>query len=306
MINKNNQLLAYIYLLSAVILWGGNWVAVRYAVQEMPHLVVVTVRSILAAAVLLTVLRLTTGKKLTLDNGKMLAFLGFVGIFGFNILQYTGLKYTTAINGSLINATTPIITIIFSRIIIKEKLSCVQLLGVLFSLFGVAWVITKGSWAAISILKLNSGDIMMVMAATCWAIYTIYGRRPTLEYSALHVTAYATLFAALYFMPFGITQYHANQFNSVSWEMMAAIAYVIVVAVIALAAWLKGVSIIGPSRASVFMNLIPIFTVFFAFLLLGEIITLPQLIGAVFVIGGVFFTTNPRFALKPAAETKID
>ncbi len=303
--NKNNNLLAYMCLLSAVILWGGNWAAVRYAVQAMPHLVVVTIRSTLAAVVLLAVLRFTRGKRLTLDNIKIFALLGFVGIFGFNFLQFTGLKYTTAINGSLINGTIPIITILLSRIIIKERLSYIQLLGVIVSLFGVGWVIINGSWAIISSFRFNIGDIMMLLAATCWALYTIYGRRPTLEYSAIYVTAYATLFAALYFMPFGIIQYHSNPVYTVSWEMIAAIVYLVIVAVIALAAWIKGVSILGPSRSSIFMNLVPIFTVFFASLFLGEMVTLHQVIGAVFVISGVFLTTE-RFALKPAGELETE
>ncbi|KUG03534.1 permease of the drug/metabolite transporter (dmt) superfamily [hydrocarbon metagenome] len=302
MSNKNNNLLAYICLLIAVILWGGNWAAVRYVVQAMPHLVVVTVRTVLAAAILLVVLRITGGQSLSRNNIKILALLGFVGIFGFNVLQYTGLKYTTAINGSLINGTIPILTILLSRIIIKERLSVVQLSGVIISFLGVGWVITNGSWTVIDSLKFNVGDIMMLLAAACWALYTIYGRRPTLEYSALYVTAYATLFAAIYFIPFGAVQHHANSFYSISWETAAAIFYVIVVAVIALVAWLKGVSIIGPSRASIFMNLVPVFTVLSASMLLDEMISVHQLIGAVFVLGGVFLTTNPGFAVKPKIE----
>jgi drug/metabolite transporter (DMT)-like permease len=300
--NKSSNLMAYVYLLGAVIMWGGNWVAVRYAVQAMSPWVVVTIRSILSAVILLLVVWITKGKKPEVRDIRKFALLGLVGLFGFNFLQYSGLKYTTAINGSLINAATPIIIILLSRIFIQEKLREIQLFGVLISFIGVFWVITKGSWAVIRALELNIGDVLMFMAATCWAIYTVYGKSSTIKYSAISVTAYASLFAAFYFTPFGYIQYRLNPIQNFSWGLMAAIIYVVAVAVIALVAWNKGISMIGPSRGSIFMNLMPIFTLLFAWLFLGETITLHQLFGGIFVIGGVYMTTRPGLSLSRATN----
>lgn len=282
-------------------LWGGNWVAARYIVQIMPPMVGATIRIVLSALILLIVLKLTTGKTLSLQSIKLFIFLGLM-LFGFNFLQYSGLAYTTATNGSLINAATPIIIILLSRIIIKEKLSTIQLLGVLISFIGVGWVVTKGSWTIISSLTFNIGDILMLLATICWALYTVYSKKPTMESSAIYVSAYASLFSALYFLPFGIVQYQAHPIQTVSWGMVGAFIYVVGVAVFGLVFWIKGVCLIGPSRASIFMNLMPIFTLFFAFLLLGETINLHQLIGGVFVIAGVYVTTSPQFASKIAAR----
>ena len=296
---KNNDKVAYFFLLGAAILWGGNWVAVRYAVQEMPPLVFVTARTILAAIFgLLLVIKLPSNRKPALKDLKLFAFLGFIGIFGFNILQSFGLKNTTAINGSLINAATPILTIVLSKMLIKEKLGSLQLLGILISFLGVIWVATNGSWMVLTTLRFNLGDLMILIAATCWSIYSIYGKKPTLDYSAVAVTAYASLFAALYFLPLGLTQYQLKPVHSISWDGVLAVGYSVSVGGFGQIAWLKGVSLIGPSRASIFMNLLPLSTLAFASLLLGEMITLNQLIGGVFVLGGVYFTTSSRSKLK--------
>ncbi len=296
---KKMDRVAYLYLLGAAFLWGGNWVAVRYAVREMPPLVFVTARTVLAAIVgLLLVIKLKGNWKPALKDIKLIAFLGLVGIFGFNLLQSFGLRNTTAINGSLINAATPMLTIVLSKMLIKEKLQLMQLMGILISFLGVVWVATNGSWTILRSLKFNLGDVMILIAAACWSIYSIYGKKPTLEYSAVAVTAYASLFAALYFLPLGLTQYQLKPVHSISWAGVLAVGYSVSVGVFAQIAWLKGVSLIGPSRASIFMNLLPLSTLAFAALLLGEMITLNQLIGGVFVLGGVYFTTYSRKILK--------
>lgn len=296
---KSKEIMAYFYVLGTVMLWGGNYVAVRFLVQEMSPLLVVTVRTILSALILLLVHYLSKGKNPAVNEMGTFAFLGLVGVFGFNFFQYSGLKHTTAMNGSLINAATPIIIMILSRFIINERISKVQILGAAISFFGVAWVITKGSWALFTSLKLNRGDLMLFVGAACWAVYTIYAKKPTLKYSAASVTAFASLFAAVYFTPVGMVQYHTNPIDTISWEQITVFAYVIPVAVFGLVAWNKGVSIIGPSRASIFMNLMPLFTLGFAILLLGEGISLYQLIGGIFVLLGVYLTSNPRFMIKP-------
>jgi drug/metabolite transporter (DMT)-like permease len=292
-------------LLGAVALWSGNWVAVRYIVQAMPRWQALPSGCCFPAYYLLLYVKLTTGKTLSLQNIKIFAFLGLMH-FGFNFLQYTGLTWTTAVNGSLINATTPIFIILLSRVIIKEKLSGYQLLGVLVSFLGVGWIITKGSWTLINSLTFNLGDIFMIIAVCCWSLFTIFSRKQTLATSAAYVSAYATMFSFIYFLPFTIAQCWGEQMRPVSWILRAAVIYTIGVAVFGLVFWNKGVGLIGPARASVFMNLMPLFTLVLAFALLGETIAGSQLLGGIFVIGGVYLTSASRFLPKneaPANKT---
>ncbi len=290
---KNGRTItAYLLLVGAVALWGGNWVAVRFAVQAMHPLLVVTIRSILSTVILLVVLLFSNRQKPQKGELWKFALLGLIGLFGFNLFQHLGLKSTTAINGSLINSATPILIIILSRFILREKLNSVQLAGVIISFLGVGWVITKGSLAVIQSVKLNSGDLLTFIAAAFWALYTIYSRKPTLQYSALTVTAYASVFASIYFAPIGLTQYYQTPVQTFSWGLFFALSYTITVAVLGLVAWIKGVSIIGPSKASIFMNLMPVFTFIFAYIFLDETITLSQLVGGIFVVGGVYLTNK--------------
>lgn len=299
MSNKKSEIFAYLCLIGAVSLWGGNWVAVRYVVQEIPPFVVVTTRTVLSAIILLLIMYLRKDPRPSIKEYKLYAFFGLVGLFGFNICQFVGLKFTTATNGSLINAITPMLVILFSRFLIKERLSIVQIAGALISFFGVTWIVTKGSWAVVSSLQFNLGDVLMFIGSVCWAIYTVLSKKPTLQYSAVSVTAYSSVFAALYFLPFGVAQYQAEPLVAVpSWKIIMSMSFIVFVAVCGIIAWTKGISLIGPNRGSIFMNLMPIFTVIFAFLILKEPISLYQLLGGVFVLIGVLLTTNPQMIWK--------
>jgi drug/metabolite transporter (DMT)-like permease len=297
--DKKNEILAYLCLIGAVSLWGGNWVAVRFVVQEIPPLVVVTARTVLSAMILLLIMNLRKDPRPSFKEYKFYAFLGLVGLFGFNYCQFFGLKFTTATNGSLINAITPMLVILFSHLLIKERLNFVQVLGALISFFGVGWIVTRGSWTLVSSLEFNIGDLLMFIGSVCWAIYTIYSKKPTLQYSAVSVTAFSSVFAAFYFLPFGIAQYQAEPLAAPpSWQVIMAGCFIVTVAVCGIIAWNKGISMIGPSKGSIFMNLMPIFTVIFAFLILKEPISLHQLLGGVFVLIGVLLTTNPQVIWK--------
>ncbi|NLM21597.1 MAG: DMT family transporter [Peptococcaceae bacterium] len=301
MAKNKNDLIAYCFLLGAIALWGGNWVAVRYVVQVMPPMVGATIRMFFCSILLLVYLKIATGRTISLKGIGIFIFLGLMQ-FGFNFLQYIGLTSTTAINGSLINTTTPIFTILLSRFLIKERMSKYQLLGVLISFVGVGWVITNGSWEVVRSLTFNAGDILIIGAVCCWSLYTIYSKKQILATSAVYVSAYVTLISFIYFLPFGIAQYQPGGQQSVSWTLVAALIFIVGVAIFGLIFWNKGVGLIGAGRASVFINLIPVFTLLFASLFLQETITLNQLIGGIIVIGGVYLTSGSRFTIKMSEQ----
>ncbi|NLO97890.1 MAG: DMT family transporter [Peptococcaceae bacterium] len=297
MVKDKNDLLAYCFLLGAAALWGGNWVAVRYVVQVLPPMVGATIRMFFCTILLLLYLKIATGKTISIKGIGIFIFLGLMQ-FGFNFLQYIGLTSTTAIKGSLINSTTPIFTILLSRLLIKEKMSKYQLLGVLVSFLGVGWVITDGSWEVVRSLTFNVGDILIIGAVCCWSLYTIYSKKQIQATSAVYVSAYVTLISFFYFLPFGIAQYQPGWQQSASFALVAALVFIVGVAIFGLVFWNKGVGIIGAGRASVFINLIPVFTLLFAYLFLQERITLNQILGGIIVIGGVYLTSVSRFTIN--------
>jgi drug/metabolite transporter (DMT)-like permease len=103
--------------------------------------------------------------------------MGLAGVVGFSPLLYLGLRYSTAVNCSLIQGFSPLITALIAGLIIQESVSRRQLVGAILGLIGVAGLISNGSLSFLLRLQLNVGDLILLMAAVTWAFYSVFGRR---------------------------------------------------------------------------------------------------------------------------------
>ena len=101
------------------------------------------------------------------------------GVFLFNGLVYLSLEYTTSTNAALINGATPILTILLAAAVGFDRLTGRRGAGALVSLVGVVWIVSRGSLGALLGLSFNRGDVVMLVAAVMWAIYTVFVIRVT-------------------------------------------------------------------------------------------------------------------------------
>lgn len=290
----------YLLLTATAVLWGGNAVTAKFTVGELSPSVVVFVRFTGVTIILLAMTLLTNGKKglPTVRQLPGIIALGIIGIFLQNYLFYTGVKYSTATNASLLAAANPTITALLTAIFYHEKLRPKQLYGIGVSFLGVAIVVTKGSWQVISQLEFNYGDVLLAIAPVTWAIYSLIGRRVMQQIPALTATAWSSLVGTVLLFILALSEGFTGQIQLSAYGWANMIYMIIGSGVLAFYWWNKGVAVIGPNRAAIFVNIIPVAGMICAALLLHEAITMLQIAGAIMIIAGVWLTTQAEAAVK--------
>lgn len=284
----------YLLLVLTAVLWGGNAVTAKYVVSELPPITTAFFRFAWVSVVLLAVVWLAEGRKCLPGRDKWpgIIALGITGIFGHNLFVYTGVKYSTATNMSLLATINPVVTACLAAVFLHERLSRRQLGGVGLALIGVIIVVTKGDWQVVTGLRFNIGDILLAMAPMAWAAYSVIGRKVMRGLSPLAATAWASLVGSLLLLAAALAEGFGGKIalSPLGW---ASMLYMILGSgVVAFYLWNHGVAVIGPSRAAVFSNVIPLAGMFLAAVLLKENIGWQQLTGAALIIGGVWLTTQ--------------
>lgn len=283
-------------LVLATILWGGNFVIGRAVAGDIPPLTLAFLRWCAAFIVFFPLVYRRTRQEWPMiqANWPAVIAMAITGVASFNTLVYIGLHYTTSINASLMNSSTPIIIYILSFIFLKERLSKFQLTGTTLSLIGVLFIISGGSIGSLLAFSFNKGDLIVLAAVFCWSIYSLLvkqyaGRLP--GYSTFLVTIGLGIVMLLPFTVYELMTTSA----SINWSFgtVGAIFYVgIAASIVAFLSWNSGVVAIGPNRASIYLNFIPLFAAVFAILFLEEQVIVAQLIGGLAVIGGVVLSNK--------------
>ena len=295
---KNNNIAAYAPLALATLCWGGNVVIGRAVRGDLPPLGLSFWRWFFCCLILLffTARKLPANWPVIRKHWKLLLAMSATGIAAFNPLQYQALHSTTAINSTLILATCPAIMALLSVFILKDKLGLAQIAGILISFFGVIFVITSGELTTLFHLKFTVGDIWMVGAAIVWALYSITVKMRPLTLDPLVMLMVITGLGATILLPLYIWETLTYQPVTLTPTNLAAIVYVTFIAsLLAYFSWNKGVGLIGPSKAGVFIHLMPVWVAILAFFLLGERLQGYHLVGIAFIAIGIVL--NSRRAL---------
>ena len=293
----------YIKLVLTMFFWGGTFVAGKWAVGEAPPFFVAFLRFAIASLVLWA---LVAWRKRGSDprfpipgdwaQWAELFSLGLTGVFLYNFVFLTGLSWTSATNGSLIVAFNPMLTAVLSALWLKERVRPVQAGGFLLALLGVGVVVTRGSIAVMRSLSFNPGDLLMLGAPLAWALYTILGKKVLARFPPLVATAYAALFGTLLLLPAaaieGSLLTGATRLSVYGW--MSVLQLALLGTVVGFVWWYDGVAELGAARASVFVNLVPIFGVLLSALILSERLNVSQLAGGILVGVGVGIGTLGR------------
>lgn len=290
------------------LLWGGNYLASKVVVAESPPFTAAFVRFLLATALILLLYARTPGARLPRRaEWPGLAALGFV-FFLYNVLFYAGLKATTSANAALLAAISPAMTAVLSAALGKERVRPVQVFGMALSFTGVALVVLKGAVGlggsgtaaagsggpvGAGVFAFNPGDSVIIAASTTWSFYTLLGKRAMETSSPLAVTAFAWVVGTALLFPAALIERHSHGWFAFSAAGWWSLAYVVVFSSVACFTWwYEGVKVVGPTRASVFINLIPLTGLVLSPLLLKEPVTLRQLAGAALILGGVYLVAQ--------------
>ncbi len=285
----------YLKLLLTAIFWGGTFVAGRLVTQNVGPYSIAFLRFTIASILLLLLTWRIEGKLPKLQKSQIapVILLGIIGIFIYNVMFFKGLKIIEAGRASLIIATCPIFITICSAIFLKEKISMVKGLGIVISVCGAIIVISKGNLSRIIEGGLGLGELYIFCCVLSWVTYSLIGKSVMKNLSPLASVSYsATVGAIALLVPAfleGLAQNIASQ-SALDW---LCISYLSVFGTVIGFVWYyQGVERIGPTKAGLFINFVPISAILCAFFILREPITLSLMTGAVLVISGVYLTNR--------------
>jgi drug/metabolite transporter (DMT)-like permease len=288
---------SYLFLILAVIMFSGNFIVGKIITDTIPPFTLSLLRSFIAFLIMIPIgfKEWKTYRPLWRQEWKPLFGLSLTGIVLFTSLIYTSVNYTTTINASIVEATTPVFAIILGYFFLKERFNYLQITGTVLSLFGVIWIITKGSFEVFLSLSFNIGDIIMLIAVLSWAVYSLFVKRHNAKFPTYGGLLVMLFIATLILLPLAALEW-INGID-IQWKLslLFGLLYVgIFPSILALIFWNKAVAVIGPSRASVFLNFVPVFTTTGAVLFLNEALEWLQIMGGIFVLFGVYLTTKTR------------
>lgn len=296
----------YFKLVVTAIIWGGTWVAARYAVQEVAPLGVAAWRFFFAATSLLALVLWRHGRLPGLSRRELLLVLalGASGIFLYNLFFLFGMQHITAGRGALVVALNPVITLLAAAWLLKEGMTVQKALGSALAFAGCLTVIGKGDPFALLGGKVGAGETLILGCAVMWSIYTLIGRLGTQSLAernlgALVMTAYASCAGFVMLLAAALTGNPAQLMPNYSLPAWGAILFLGLMGTTLGFTWFSAaVQEIGAARASIFINLVPVAAVLQGALLLGERLDLSALIGGILVIAGVMLTQRPALRLK--------
>ncbi len=224
--------------------------------------------------------------------------MALTGVVGYNLCFMAGLETVPASRGALIIALNPAATMLGAALFLHEPLTLPKIAGVALALLGVAIELSGGNPLKLFDGGVGIGELLLVGCVLSWAAYTLIGKRLT-GVSPLAVTTSAALTGAAML---GVAVLVRGELGlpHVSGKAWIAIVYMGTLRTAVAFVWfLEGVQQLGPARAAIFINLVPVAAIALGALLLGEKITAPMLAGAALVVAGVWIINRPP-ATTPA------
>ena len=290
------MLKAYAWLTFCVMVWGSNFVFGKMLVQDFSPALLTMLRLLF---IVLFLIGLSSYKKhfkrVNKSDLLVVFFLGLIGVFINQWSFFVGLQTADPTTSALILATTPILTSVLAAIFLKEKLTIRMLMGSIVAIIGIYFVVTKGD---LSSLHIDKGLLWIVITMITFAIMIIMTRLLSNRIDPLTITLYSNVVGLMVSIPFAFlldTPVHVSSDMS-DWFFLIGTA--VVVHGIATLIWNQNIRHVDASKASILSNLEPFVAMIMGLILLYKPITRAEIVGSLFIVGGVVLSTYQRKRLN--------
>lgn len=288
--------LAYVFLIGTMLCWAGNAIVGRFAVGEISPMLLVTLRWT-GTMLLLALFAQGAVRRdwpVLRAHWRFLAAMGALGYTAFNALFYVAAHSTTAINLGIIQGAIPMFVLLGAFAAYRTKVTVRQVAGAVITMAGVVLVATGGSLQRLADLAFRQGDLLMVVACVLYAGYTVALRRkPAVSAFAMFAAlAAAALLASLPLLAAEIAMGRLQAPTAKGWLIVAFVS--VFPSIVAQVCFMRGVELIGPARAGVFANLVPVFVPVLAVALLGESFKPFHAAALALVLGGIWLSERGK------------
>ncbi len=286
----------YAKLVLSMALWGGTWVSGRVLAQALHPFSAAFLRFFLASVFLYFYSCRAEGRwpRFPKAQWKGVLFLALTGVFGYNYFFFSGLAHIQAGRAALIVACVPSTVALYSALVLRAPITALKALGIALSLFGVAVILSHGDPAALLRGGLGLGEVFILCCVVFWAAYSLGGARIMRQVSALSAVTWSCILGTAFLLPAAVAQGMPAEAAGAGPVVWANLAYLGVAATgLAYTWYYDGILAIGAARASVFINLVPVFAAVLSSVILGESLDLSLMLGGGMVISGVYLANRP-------------
>ena len=298
MSNKNYS--AYLFLVLATFCWSGNFIVGKFAtLYEIPPLTLNVFRWISVWFILIpfTYKEIFENLPYIKKNWFVISFMGVITISTFNSVVYFALNYTQVINSVLMLSAIPAATIVLSSLMKIEETNIFQLLGLVLSIIGIGSIISNGDIQKIISLDFNKGDMWMLVCVITWSLYSTLIKKNNFKLSQFTLIQLMVSVGILFLIPQFFYEKSIGLELSLDKNFILILIYVAIFpAIAAYYFWQKGIEIIGPNRASMFIQLMPLFSAVMAIIIFKEKFELYHFVGAIFILSGIYLSNRKVYA----------
>ncbi|WP_457571150.1 DMT family transporter [Desulfovulcanus sp.] len=286
----------YLLLTLAVLFWSGNFIVGRAVRADVPPIALAFWRWTSASLLVLwpAMHYLKRDWNTIRSNLPILLLLSAIGIASFNTLLYIGLQWTIALNAFLMQSIMPVLIVVMSFLIFREKITAIQGMGVVISLIGAFIIIMQGDLKMLSSLSMNCGDVLIFIAVICYAGYSVMLRkRPSIH--PLSFLAITFIIGSLLLLPLYLWETFTMRSISFNRPTLLAVGYVAVFpSIVSYLCYNRGVELVGANRAGLFIHLMPVFGSIMAIIFLGESLRWFHGAGIVLIALGIILSTRNK------------
>lgn len=276
--------------------WSGNFIVGKFATfYEVPPLTLNFFRWLIVWIILIpfTAKDILINIKIIKEKFYPILLMSITSISIFNSVVYYSLNFTQVLNGGLMISTIPVLIIFISFIFRVEKINLNQVLGLTLSITGVVIIITQLEFSKLIHLDLNKGDLWLLIAMLSWAIYSTMLKTHKTGLNYLTFISVIVTLGLTFLFPQFLFELKNEELIKLNFAFFLIISYVVLFAGLgAYIFWNKAVLIVGPSRAGIFLHLMPVFSSFMAIFLLNEKFMNFHIFGAIAIILGIYLSSK--------------
>lgn len=285
----------YLSLIITTLFWGGTFIAGRTLAGSVPPANAAFLRFAIATLVLAVLARFIDGRVTIPPKSQWLSLLllGMTGVLSYNILFFSGLQYIEAGRASLIIALNPLAITLAAVAFLGERLTLKQSFGILVSLVGALFVISNGHPSAILSGGFGRGEASILGCVVSWTAYSIIGRSVLQTISPLAAVLYSSLIGTLLLFPLVLKSDSFKEIFSYSLQDWTSLTFLgFFGTAIGFSLYYQSIRNIGAARCSVFINLVPFFSILLSWLILNESLKISVLAGGLILLTGVYLTNS--------------
>jgi drug/metabolite transporter (DMT)-like permease len=283
----------HLSLLFVIILWGSSFASIKILLPQIPANTIAFLRFFLASIAYGLFLVITKQPRLQKKHLPIILLTGFSGITIFNVLQNQGLRYAGVTDSAIFIAMSPVFIALLSWLILKERISNLQIIGIIIAFAGSVLVATEGSFNGLGFNRMRLlGDLLVLLSSIAWAVFSILLKKLLAHYPPITIITYSTIAGTILLIPFSLIEYPFNLTAVTTAGWLNLIYLGLLASALGNLIWNAALNTVSAVTVGAYLYLSPIVAPIVAFIFLNEIPSMYTIAGGLIILMGTYFASK--------------